>query len=343
MAIKNLRNLNKFDVILCLIFSIIIFFLFNNISFFKNLLGEVNLTDGMGFTNNGVVTKPISCNDYFFCRAPTIPYLYYYLLNTITVDFVIFLQIFLLVLATFLIRVELINLNLSLWIINFLFIIIIINPKILKYSLGTQEESFYIPALLFVISSLIKFILKKNIKNLIYLNLSFALMVLIREAGIILYFLPIILNVYYLIKLDDSSYKKKLSFITIFFLILISPQVINKSLTNHLNHDQIKNHYFSMHALASFISKQEKYIDIYFNNFILFSFTLILISSIQNYYTNYYSQHFSEKIKISFITSFIAIFLQLILHLYYELFLDFVLVIFWIAMPVLFLLVNFMM
>jgi len=259
MAIKNLRNLNKYDVILCLIFSIIIFFLFNNISFFKNLLGEVNLTDGMGFTNNGVVTKPISCNDYFFCRAPTIPYLYYYLLNTITVDFVIFLQIFLLVLATFLIRVELINLNLSLWIINFLFIIIIINPKILKYSLGTQEESFYIPALLFVISSLIKFILKKNIKNLIYLNLSFALMVLIREAGIILYFLPIILNVYYLIKLNDSSYKKKLSFITIFFLILISPQVINKSLTNHLNHDQIKNHYFSMHALTSFISKKENY------------------------------------------------------------------------------------
>jgi len=90
------------------------------------------------------------------------------------------------------------------------------------------------------------------------------------------------------------------------------------------------------------ISKQEKYIDIYFNNFILFSFTLILISSIQNYYTNYYSQHFSEKIKISFITSFIAIFLQLILHLYYELFLDFVLVIFWIAMPVLILLVKFM-
>ena len=86
MEIKNLRKLNKFDLIFCLIFSIIIFILFNNVAFFKNLLGEINLSDGMGFTNNGIVTKPVSCNDYFFCRAPTIPYLYYYLLNTITID-----------------------------------------------------------------------------------------------------------------------------------------------------------------------------------------------------------------------------------------------------------------
>ena len=60
-----------------------------------------------------------------------------------------------------------------------------INPKILKYSFSIQEESFYIPALLLGISSLIGFILKINIKNLIYLNLTFALIVLIREAGIV--------------------------------------------------------------------------------------------------------------------------------------------------------------
>lgn len=259
MEIKNLRKLNKFDLIFCLIFSIIIYLLFNNVAFFKNLLGEINLSDGMGFTNNGIVTKPVSCNDYFFCRAPTIPYLYYYLLNTITIDLVIFLQIFLLVLTTSLIRVKLINLNLGSWIANFLFIIIVINPKILKYSLGTQEESFYVPALLFGISSLIGFILKKNIINLFYLNLSFALVVLIREAGIVFYFIIVLINFYYLIKIDHNKYKKKISLLIIFSLILIFPQVVNKSLTNHLNHDRIKNHYFSMHALTSLISKQENY------------------------------------------------------------------------------------
>lgn len=90
------------------------------------------------------------------------------------------------------------------------------------------------------------------------------------------------------------------------------------------------------------ISFQERFIDIYFYNFIFFSCTLIITSSIQNYYTNYYSKHFSEKIKISFITFFIAFFLQLILHLYYELPLDFLLVILWIIIPLTILLVRFL-
>ena len=259
MEINNLKRFNIFNIIFCLIFSIIIFFLFNNISFFNNLLGEINLSDGMGFTDNGIVSKPVSCNEYFFCRAPTIPHLYYYLLNTFNIDFVIFLQIFILVSTTFLIRIKLINLNLSPWIASFLFIIIAINPKILKYSFGTQEESFYVPALLFAISSLIEFILKKNTKNLINLNLSFALIVLIREAGIAFYFLLVLINIYYLIKIDNRSYKKKISLSIIAFLILISPQAINKSVTNQLNSDEINNHYFSMHALTSLISKQENY------------------------------------------------------------------------------------
>ena len=90
------------------------------------------------------------------------------------------------------------------------------------------------------------------------------------------------------------------------------------------------------------ISLQERFIDIYFHNFIFFSCTLITISSIQNYYTNYYSKHFSEKIKISFITFFIAFFLQLILHLYHELPLDFILVILWTIIPLTILLVRFL-
>ena len=259
MEINKLKKFNVYNLIFCLIFSIIIFYLFNNVSFFNNLLGEINLSDGMGFTDNGTISKPKSCNDYFFCRAPTIPYLYYFLLNSLSVDSVIFLQVFLLVSITFLIRIKLINLNLSPWIASFLFFIIVINPKILKYSLGTQEESFYIPALLLGISTLIGFILKRNIKNLIYLNLAFALIVLIREAGIVFYFLTVLINIYYLIKIDNENYKKKLSLIIITFFILISPQVINKNLTNHLNPEKIKNHYFSMHALTSLISKQENY------------------------------------------------------------------------------------
>ena len=154
MEIENLKKFNKFDTIFCLILSVIIFFSFNHFFFLNNLLGQVNLSDGMGFTKNGIATKPVSCNEYFFCRAPITSYLYYFLFNFISLDFVFLVQIYLLVLTACLIRIKLINLNLNYWIANFLFFIIIINPKILKYSFGTQEESFYIPALLLCISSL---------------------------------------------------------------------------------------------------------------------------------------------------------------------------------------------
>lgn len=261
MEIENLKKFNKFDTIFCLILSVIIFFSFNHFSFLNDLLGQVNLSDGMGFTKNGIATKPVSCNEYFFCRAPITSYLYYFLFNFISLDFVFLLQIYLLVLTACLIRIKLINLNLNYWIANFLFFIIIINPKILKYSFGTQEESFYIPALLFGISSLIGFILKKDIKNLIYLNLSFALIVLIRQAGIVFYFLIILINVYYLINISNENYKKKISLTIVALLILISPEVINKNLMKRLNPEKIKNHYFSMHALTSLISKQESYHD----------------------------------------------------------------------------------
>ena len=254
MEINKLKKLNVYNLIFCLIFSIIIFYLFNNVSFLNNLLGELNLP----VNNTDIQPKPKTCYTYF-CRSALIPYLYYLLINSIGIDSIIFLQIYLLVSITFLIRVKLINLNLSPWIASFLFVILVINPKILKYSFGTQEESFYIPALLLGISSLIEFILKKNMKNLIYLNLAFALMVLIREAAIILYFLIILINTYYLIKIDNRNYKKKISLAIIVFLILISPNVINKNLTNHLNPEKINNHYFSMHALTSLISKQENF------------------------------------------------------------------------------------
>jgi hypothetical protein len=253
MKKNNLEKFNIKNIIFCLVISSTIFFLFNNISFFNNLLGELNLP-----VNDTDIEPNHNCYTYF-CRSPLFPSLYHFLFNSIDIDFLIFLQIYLLVSITFLIRVKLINLNLSPWMASFLFVILVINPKILKYSFGTVEESLYIPALLLGISSLIEFILKKNIKNLIYLNLAFALMVLIREAAIILYFLIILINIYYLIKIDNRNYKKKISLTIIVFLILISPYVINKSLTNHLNPEKINNHYFSIHALTSLISKQENF------------------------------------------------------------------------------------
>lgn len=254
MQIKNLRKLNKYDALFCLIFSVIIFFLFNNVSFFNSILGELNLPNN----NIGPESKPDICYVYF-CRTALTPYLYYLLLNLINVDFLIFLQIYLLVSITFLIRIKLINLDLSTWLANFLFLTIVINPKFLKYSFSTQEESFYIPALLFGISSLIGFITKKNIKYLIILNVSFALIVLIRNAGIIFYFLLILINIYYLIKIDDNNYKIKILLTFLILAILVSPNIINKNLTNYLVSKKINNQYFSMHALTSLISKQENF------------------------------------------------------------------------------------
>tara|TARA_X000000950_G_C13810076_1_gene617225 strand:- start:231 stop:1310 length:1080 start_codon:yes stop_codon:yes gene_type:complete len=119
------------------------------------------------------------------------------------------------------------------------------------------EESFYIPVLLLIISLSIKFILKKNLKNLIYLNLAFSLLVLIKPAGIIFYFIVILMNISYLIKIDNKTYKKKLIFFFMFFLILISPMLITKKLNNYVESGNKNNNYFSIQALGSLISKQK--------------------------------------------------------------------------------------
>ena len=255
MKIDNLKKFNISDAIFCLIISITIFFLFKNIPFLQNLLGEV-YQEQVYAQDDGIQAKLQTCYVYF-CRSAAIPFLYYFLINSIGIDLIIFLQIFLFTSIIFLIRNKLINLNLNAWMVNFLFLILVLNPKLLKYLFMTQEESSYIIALLLSISALIGFISKKNIKNLFYLNLTFALLVLIRQAGVIFYFLIIIINIYYLIKINNENYKKKIPLIIIFFLILISPIIINKSLSNYINTEKINNHYFSMHALTSLISTQE--------------------------------------------------------------------------------------
>ena len=75
-----------------------------------------------------------------------------------------------------------------------------------------MEESFYLPVLLISISFLIKFVQNKNLKSLIYLNFSLALLILIRPAGIAFYFIIIILNIYYLIKIDEKVLEKNFYF-----------------------------------------------------------------------------------------------------------------------------------
>ena len=250
MQSNKLRKLQIYNLISCLIISTIIFFIYNNIPFLNDLLGHLSV--------NTSFSKP-SCEGegFIFCRPPFIKFLYYFLYNFIGIDFLIFLQVFFFVLTTFLIRFELIKLKLNKWIINFIYLMILINPKILKYSFSTVEESFYIPVLLLIISLSIKFILKKNLKNLIYLNLSFSLLVLIKPAGIIFYFLAILINIFYLIKIDNKTYQKKLIFFFMIFLILISPMRIIKNWNKYVNTKNINNNYFSIQALGSLISKQK--------------------------------------------------------------------------------------
>ena len=155
MEIKNFKQLNTYNLLFCLIISGIIFILFKNVSSFNNLLGELNLAE------EGYNPKPETCYVYF-CRSAIIPYLYYLLLDTFSINIIIFLQIFLLILFAFIIRNNLINFNLNSWVANFLFLILILNPKFLKYSFSTQEESFYVPSLLIGISTIFLFFLKKK-------------------------------------------------------------------------------------------------------------------------------------------------------------------------------------
>ena len=183
---------------------------------------------------------------------------------------IIFFQLYFLIYSSILVRTQLVNLNLNIWITNFLFIIIVFNPKILKYSFSTMEESFYLPVLLIAISFLIKFVQNKNLKSLIWLNFSLALLILIRPAGIVFYFIIIILNIFYLIKNDERSFREKILYTLIFFLILISPIIINKILNNYVLSQKINKNYFSIQAIGSLISKQEKIFDNDYNGLSIF-------------------------------------------------------------------------
>ncbi len=236
--------------ILCLVISIIIFFIFNNISFLHDLLGHLSVYYNF--------EKPSCTDGLYFCRPLFSNYLYYHLNKFLIVDLIIFLQLYFLIYATILIRFQLFNLNLNPWIVNFLFMIIIFNPKIIKYSFSTMEESFYLPVLLICISLLIKFIINKNLKSLIYLNFSLALLILIRPAGIVFYFIIIFINIYYIIKINRKIFSEKILFTFIFSLILISPFIINKFLDNYAVSVKKNNNYFGIHALSSLISKKTK-------------------------------------------------------------------------------------
>ena len=246
----EIRKLNKYDILFCIIYSIGLLFLFNNAPYINNLLGIADIYDNF--------SKPSCDSNTYFCRPLFIQFLYFYLSKFLNIDLIIFIQIFLLIFSTLSIRINLINLKLNTWIINLLCLSLIINPKILKYSLSTMEEAFYLPCLLFIISLIIKFISKTNLKNLIYLNLFIALLFLIRPGAVIFYLLIMIINIIYLIKINNKSYKKKALSSLIFFIILISPFLLNKILNNNLDSKKNINNYFGMQAISSLIAKQKK-------------------------------------------------------------------------------------
>ena len=89
MKIDNLKKFNISDAIFCLIISITIFFLFKNIPFLQNLLGEV-YQEQVYAQDDGIQAKLQTCYVYF-CRSAAIPFLYYFLINSIGIDLIIFL------------------------------------------------------------------------------------------------------------------------------------------------------------------------------------------------------------------------------------------------------------
>lgn len=245
-----IRKLNKYDILFCLLYSVALLFLFNNTSYLNNLLGIADIYSNF--------SKPSCDSNAYFCRPLFIQFLYFYLSKFFNIDLIIFLQIFLLIFSTLLIRVNLINFKLNIWIINLLCLSIIINPKILKYSLSTMEEAFYLPCLLAIINLLIVLIKKKNIKSLIYLNLFLALLLLIRPGAIIFYIVIIIINIFYLSKINNKNYVTKIIYSFVLSIILFSPFLVNISLNNKIETTKENNNYFSIHAISSLISKQKK-------------------------------------------------------------------------------------
>ena len=249
MLINKTRSLSSYDIGLSIIISLLIYLLFSNFSILNDLLGSTSV--------NNSFKKPYCDETNYFCRPAFVKFIYYYLGKLINIDVIIYFQIYLYVFSITLIRIQCVNLKLNEWIINILVIILLFNPKNLKYVFSTEEESFYLPILLIIISLIIKLIVEKKYKNLIYFNIAFAILLLVRPAAIIFYIIALPINIVYLINIKKDIFKN-FYFISLFCLmILIVPFFVNNSLNKHYISKSVNNNYFSMHALSSLIAKQK--------------------------------------------------------------------------------------
>ena len=133
---------------------------------------------------------------------------------------------------------------------------------------------------------------------------------LIRPGAIIFYIVIIIINIFYLSKINNKNYVTKIIYSFVLSIILFSPFLVNISLNNKIETTKENNNYFSIHAISSLISKQKKFDlipNLYFECIIFPAINIVLNNDpqIKNFFKSDYSKDLNKKILILYVKNFI--------------------------------------
>ena len=225
--------------LLFLILTILLFYLYQDISFLKKLLGKISI-------ENSVDLKSI-CSEYF-CRNFLYQYIKYIFFKFLSFKILIFFQIYLLIFSSFYLKKSLDKININSFFNWVIFVFLIINPKLLKYSFSIMEESIYIPTLILFCSFLINYLKHKNYSDLIFLVFFSTILLSLKSIAIFFYIFVICL-----IFLNLSKLKKIRPTIKLFnlIIILIIPFFLNSISHFFFKKSNTQNHYLKIHVVSS--------------------------------------------------------------------------------------------
>ena len=224
-----------------ILISILIFFIYGDNSKLHFLLGEIDEIKKIKILND--------CTE-IFCRGVIYNVFVYVFFNILNIkETVILAQIFLLVFATNHLCNQLSKNKINKLINFFIIIFILINPKLLKYSFNHGEEGLIIPMLILYCSYILKFIVKKKKITYIKLNIITVFITLIKLGT-----LPLILFTFVLTYFLKYSFKKKFFISLLSISIILLFLILNSYYLIKLDKTYKKNYYLYIHVLSAAIS-----------------------------------------------------------------------------------------
>tara|TARA_A100001011_G_C14260995_1_gene822391 strand:- start:378 stop:1535 length:1158 start_codon:yes stop_codon:yes gene_type:complete len=142
----------------------------------------------------------------------------------------------------------LIKIKINISITHVLLLFLLVNPKLIKYYFGPEEEAIYIPMLILYSSTLINFIYTNKLKYLYQINFLTMLLIFTRTSAI-----PLLLFYFYF---NYKYFKnlKKIKFLLVFIMLATLPFILNDTFKKKYNKYENNNNYLAFHFLSSNIA-----------------------------------------------------------------------------------------